>query len=150
MTAAPFDPNQPQPGYQQFQQPGMPPQGYPAPYPSADPKDHTAEFDPKDISNGKVFAMCAYLLGTIGCIMALLGAQKSEYAMFHVRQALKLSVTENLLTILSILLVWTVIVPIAGSICMVIIFVVRIILFFHVANGKAKDAPIIGSLGFLK
>ena len=33
---------------------------------SADPFDHTAEFDPKDISDNKVIAMLCYLLGSIG------------------------------------------------------------------------------------
>ena len=33
---------------------------------SADPFDHTAEFDSKDISDNKVIAMLCYLLGSIG------------------------------------------------------------------------------------
>ena len=34
--------------------------------PQGDPYDHTAEFDPQDISDNKVFAMLGYLLGTVG------------------------------------------------------------------------------------
>ena len=41
---------------------GMPQQQY------YDPKDHTAEFNPKDISDNKVMAMLPYLMGTIGII----------------------------------------------------------------------------------
>ncbi len=115
-----------------------------------DPKDHTAEFDPKDVSDNKVFAMAAYLMGIAGIIITLLAAQKSDYAMFHARQSLKISVCEILLLICSLLLVWTVIVPLAGLIASIVILVVRVILFFQVCKGQAKDAPIIGNFGFLK
>ena len=53
-------------------------------------------------------------------------------------------------TLDSIFFFWTILIPIAGIICYLIIFVVRIICFFQVASGKAKDAPIVGSLPFLK
>lgn len=68
---------------------------------SADPFDHTAEFDPKDISDNKVIAMLCYLLGSIGVIIALLAANKSDYAAFHVRQALKFTVVNVLLGIVA-------------------------------------------------
>lgn len=122
---------------------GMPQQPY------VDPKDHTAEFDPKDISENKVMALTAYLLGTIGIIIALLAAKESPYAGFHVRQALKLTIVNMLLTIITLVLCWTVIVPFAGAVCAVIIFVVRIICFFQVCSGKAKEAAIVSSFGFL-
>ena len=79
------------------QQNAVPPQ--PAFAPAYDPYDHTAEFDPKDISDNKVFAMICYLMGFIGIIVALLATNSSKYAMFHVRQALKIEVA----SILSIL-----------------------------------------------
>jgi len=59
-------------------------------------------------------------------------------------------VVEALLEIATAILVWTIIVPIAGAICLIIVKVIRIICFFQVAAGKAKDAPIIGSFPFLK
>ena len=52
---------------------GMPQQPY------VDPKDHTAEFNPKDISDNKVMAMLPYLMGTIGIIIALLACRESAY-----------------------------------------------------------------------
>ena len=112
-----------------------------------DPKDHTAEFDPKDISDNKVFAMAAYLMGIAGVIITLLAAQKSNFAMFHARQSMKISMCEILCAIILIvpILGW-----IAAPICLIILFVVRIILFFQVCKGQAKDAPIIGNFGFLK
>lgn len=47
--------------------------------PQGDPYDHTAEFDPQDISDNKVFAMLGYLLGTVGIIIALLASRKSPF-----------------------------------------------------------------------
>lgn len=114
------------------------------------PADHTAEFDPEDVSQNKVIAMAAYILGTVGIIIALLAAPQSKYAAFHSRQALKLDIVSTLLLIVSAVLAFTFIVPIAGAVCIAILFVVRIICFFQVCSGKAKDAAIIGKLPFLK
>lgn len=131
--------------YQQYQQ--QPPYAAPVPYPAVDPKDHTAEFDAKDISDNKVYAMAPYLLGTIGIIIALLAAQKSDFTTFHVRQAVKI-------TIVQVLLIFCCIIPILGwifaGVCNVIIFVLEIIMFFRVCKGKAIEVPIISNLGFLK
>lgn len=46
--------------------------------PAYDPYDHTAEFDPKDISDNKVFAMLCYLMDFIGIIVALLATHSSK------------------------------------------------------------------------
>ena len=112
-----------------------------------DPKDHTAEYAPQDISENKVFAMAANLMGIVGVIITLLAAQKSPYAMFHARQSMKISICEILCGFMLIVpfLGW-----IAAPVCLIILFVVRIILFFQVCNGQAKEAPIIGNFGFLK
>ena len=115
--------------------------------PVYDVTDHTAEYDPQDISDNKVFAMSAYLLGVIGIIITMLAAQKSPYAMFHARQSLKISVCCALLIVCMI-------VPILGWIVagvgFIVILVISIIQFFSVCNGKAKEAPIISGFGFLK
>lgn len=112
-----------------------------------DPKDHTSEYDFKDISDNKVFAMAAVLLNIVGVLIALLAAQKSPYAMFHARQSLKITMCEVLCVIMMIIpiLGW-----IAAGICWGVLFVVRVILFFQICKGKAKDAPIVGSLSFLR
>ncbi|MBQ3866037.1 MAG: zinc-ribbon domain-containing protein [Clostridia bacterium] len=130
---------------QQYQQ-----QPYAAPAPVVDPYDHTAEFDPKDISDNKVYAMLVYLLGAVGIIIALLASHDSAYVRFHLRQALKFIVVETLTAIVSAALVWTFIVPIAGGIFMAILGVLQIIIFFQICGGKAKEPAIIRSLGFLK
>lgn len=131
----------------------QPAQGFvnPQPYaPVYDPYDHTAEFDAKDISENKVFAMLVYLLGTIGIIIALLASNTSPYARFHVRQALKFTVVDILTVIVSLVLVWTIIVPIAGGIFLTVLWVIKIICFFQICSGKAKEPAIIRGLGFLK
>ena len=92
----------------------------------------------------------AGLSPAVGIIIALLAAPQSIYAAFHSRQALKLDIVSTLLLIVSAVLAFTFIVPIAGAVCIAILFVVRIICFFQVCSGKAKDAAIIGKLPFLK
>ena len=116
----------------------------------ADTTDHTAEFDAKDISDNKVFAMLVYLTGIIGIIVSLLAAGNSPYAAFHVRQGLKISVVSILIGLIAAILCWTIIVPIAAGILTVVLEVVKIICFFRVCAGKAKEPPIISGLAFLK
>lgn len=115
-----------------------------------DAKDHTADFDAKDISENKVVAMLPYLMGIIGILVSAILAKDSPYVSFHVKAALKFTVVEALLLIVTAVLCWTFIVPIAASICLIIIFVLRIIAFVQICQGKAKDPAIIGSFGFLK
>ena len=140
----------PQPGGMPYGDPNRQMNGGMAQQSYYDPKDHTAEYSQKDISDNKVMAMVPYLLGTIGVIIALLASRESPYTYFHVRQSLKITVCSALVGIISALLFWTVLVPIAGGICMVILIVVRIISFFQVCSGTAKEAAIIGSFNFLR
>ena len=126
---------------------------YNNPYTTAAPVtpewDHTAEFDPKDVSDNKVIAMLVYLLSVIGILIALL-SQNSPYAAFHVRQALKFLVVETLVGLVTAILCWTVIVPIAAGIFYVVLWVVKIICFVSICKGEAKEPVIIRSFGFLK
>lgn len=118
--------------------------------PLYDPYDHTKEFDAKDISDNKVIAMLVYLMGVFGIIIALLASSKSEYVMFHVRQALKFMVCNTLLGLVAILLLFTVIVPVVCGIAIAVLSVVQIICFFQICTGKAKEPYIIRNLAFLK
>ena len=115
-----------------------------------DPTDHTGEFDPADISENKVFAMLPYLLSVVGVIVALLAKTDSRYAAFHVRQYLKICVCQVLVTIISAVLVFTLIVPIAGLICELILLVVDVICFVQVCEGKAREPAIVKRFRFLK
>ncbi len=140
--------SQPQQNYNNAQTYQVPPQVNYAP--TFDPYDHTAEFDAKDISENKVVAMLVYLLGSLGIVIALLASNTSPYVAFHVRQALKFTVVTILSTIVSALLCWTFIVPIAYGILMIVLFVVKFICFFQICSGKAKEPAVIRNLKFLK
>lgn len=131
---------------QPYQNPNYPPyQNYQQPY--TDPRDHTGEFDAKDISDNKVFALAAYALGISGDILCLLAAQKSNYAMFHVRESLKMSIVDMILVLCCIVpyVGWVV-----GGVGLIIVLVLRIIQFVSVCKGQAKETSIISSLKFLK
>ncbi len=114
---------------------------------AANPSDHTHEFDAKDISDNKVYAMLCYIFGLMGVIVAAICAKESPYVKFHMTWALRSSI----ILVLSYLLM---IVPflgwIAAPICMIIVLVLQIIAFFQVCGGKAKEMAIIRSFGFLK
>lgn len=124
--------------------------GMPYGQPYVDPKDHSTEFDGKDIAEHKLFAMLPYLLGILGTIVALLVAKDSPYVGFHVREGIRILVSEVLLGLITIVFCWTVVVPIAAAVCFIILLVVRIISFVNVCNGKAKEAAIVSNFGFLK
>ncbi|MCQ4022969.1 MULTISPECIES: zinc-ribbon domain-containing protein [unclassified Ruminococcus] len=124
--------------------------GYAGYAPAYDPYDHTADYDVKDISENKVIAMLPYLLGIVGIIIAMLGANESPYVKFHVRQALKFTVIDALLTIVGIVLIWTIIVPIACAVMSIVFLVIKIICFVQICGGKAKEPVIIRSLPFFK
>ena len=60
--------------------------------PNATPEnitDHTAEFDPTDISDNKVLAMIPYLLGVMGVIITLLASGKSHMPSSMLNRLLK-------------------------------------------------------------
>ncbi len=109
--------------------------------------DHTAEFDPTDISDNKVLAMIPYLLGVLGVIITLLASGNSPYAFFHVKQALKIYVISAISLVLAIIpfIGWFVI-----GIWMIITYVLNIICFIKVCKNKAEEPPIISSFKFLK
>lgn len=94
--------------------------------------------------------MLAYLLGIFGVIVVGLVARDSKFAMFHMRQSAKLVVVEWLFGLISALLFWTVIIPIAYFVFVIVLAVVEIICIVNVCGGKAKEAPIVSSFGFLK
>lgn len=112
--------------------------------------DHTAEFDAGDVAENKIFAMFAHLSGFFGIIVALLACRNSGFVKFHIKQSLKIEVATILVTIISLLLCWTFIVPIAGLVFLGIFFVLKIILFFQAGAGVAKEPAILRGIKFLK
>lgn len=122
---------------------------YVPPVPAPQLHDHTSDFFSDDIRFSKLVCMVVYLLDFIGIIIALLMAGSSEYTQFHIRQSLKFTVLETLISLVSLLLCWTFIVPIVGVIALVVLIAIKFVCFVDVCNGKAKDAPIIRSIRFL-
>jgi uncharacterized Tic20 family protein len=147
--------------------------------PRADQYDHTAEFVPADISDNKVICMLVYLMPMVGVIIALLAdressTSKKSYIGFHVRQGLKIEVLALLAILCCFILTLILTLFVVGTVSTystygyttasggsafafillvaVIIadIVVRIICFVHVCKGKAVEAPIVRSVGFLK
>lgn len=157
MDAAPQyqqPPTQPNPPYNStYTQPPVPA----APIPYVNPFDHTKDFDAADISENKVFAMIMYLLGPLGVIIGLLGADDSKYVAFHVRQVLKLTVAE-ILGILALaavsyvmwnirlrsLMMFVIVVALIGLV------VLHLICFLQVCKEKAKEVYIVRNLRFMK
>lgn len=125
-------------------------QGYQQYYVPVDPYDHTREFDAKDISDNKVIAMLAYLMGTIGVIVALLASGESPYVAFHVRQSLKYTVLSVLSGLVAAVLFWTFIVPIVVAIFVGVLWICKIIAFVSVCKGQAKEPYIVRSFKFMK
>ena len=117
--------------------------------PVVDPWDHTSEFDAKDISDNKVYALSAYLFSIVGVILCHLLAKDSSYAQFHAREALKIDVVSMVVLLLSSFFCWTCIVPVVGAVISIILCVVKIIAFVQVCKGQAKEPWLIRSIGAL-
>lgn len=114
------------------------------------PYDHTEKFTSDDIENHKLLCMLVYLLDFIGMIIALLAAKESEYTAFHIRQAMKFTILESLLAIVTVVLCWTFVVPILAAVALVVLIVLKFIAFCQVCKGKAKEPAIIRKIKFLK
>ncbi len=114
------------------------------------------EFNPKDISENKVSAMAAYLLGPLGIIIALLIARDSAYTAFHVRQALKLTVCSVALEIIAAILALFGMIPFVGIIFKLVlvmivaiwlgVLVLRLIAIAQVCDGEAREPVIIAKM----
>lgn len=118
--------------------------------------DYSSQFNPKDISENKVTAMAAYLLGPIGIIIALLAARDSAYTAFHVRQALKITVCSIVLEIIAAVLALFGMIPLVGIIFKLVlviicaiwlgVLVLRLAAIAQVCDGEAREPAIIGKM----
>ena len=117
---------------------------------TADPTDHTAEFDAEDISSNKIFALLVYVGGIVGLLIAILMKKDSAYLDFHIRQSVKIYITELICIFVGSILSCLVIPMIAALIAVIVLFVIRIICFVQVAQGQSKEPYIVKGLNFLK
>lgn len=111
--------------------------------------DFTSDFDEKDIAENKIFAMSVYALSVVGIIIALLAAGDSAFVRFHVKEALKISILEIVTSIVTLILFWTVIVPVLGGIIALLMTIARVIGFVNVCKGKAIRAFVVRDINFL-
>ena len=130
---------------------GFAPNGYSQPYAHKyNPFDRTQEFDAKDISDNKVWALLPHIAGILGILVAKICAPSSAFVDFHARQSMKFFVTNWALAVIIAILCWTVIVPIVGGIFMCVLGVIQIITLVQACMGKAIEPVIIRSIPFLK
>ncbi|MBQ8249574.1 MAG: zinc ribbon domain-containing protein [Clostridia bacterium] len=148
--------------------------------PAYDPYDHTAKFDAKDVADNKPTALLVYLTGFVGIIIALLSGKSSAYLSFHTRQGIKFAVVEAFLAFCSMIYSKVIfglidgiisnygifgiynldgiritrfafsLISAAIIICLVIVWIVKLITFFGVCKGKSKEPAIIRGFRFMK
>ena len=111
--------------------------------------DHTSEFDAEDIADNKLFALCIYIFDILGIILGALLVKDSKYLMFHLKIALRIEIISVLTAIASAILCWTIIVPFAGAIFCIMLFVIKVIAFVQVCKGEAKDPWLVREFKFL-
>lgn len=128
-----------------------------------DTPDRTAEFDSADIAANKVYAIFSYFSWLV--LVPLLGASKSKFARFHANQGLMLVIAETVWQIASAMIravlrvllrsfiftsiIYGVLSAVLGLVNL--LFLVWAILgIVNVANGRAKELPLIGKIKILK
>lgn len=111
--------------------------------------DTTSEYDPHDIEDNKIMGILAYI-GPL-FLIPLLAAQNSKFARFHTNQGLVLFIVDVILGVASKLIG---LIPFVGWIarivCGLVCFALMIVGIVNVANGKAKELPLIGNIRILK
>ncbi len=105
--------------------------------------------DKNDVEKNKVFAVLAYF-GLL-CLLPILAAKDSKYAMFHGNQGLVLLIAE---VILGFSWVFLLFIPVIGWLigfaAWVLILVLAIMGIVSAANGEMKPLPVIGEIKILK
>jgi uncharacterized membrane protein len=119
------------------------------PVPRNNPYDHGAKFDPQDVAEHKLYSLLCYLLDFVGIIIALLGAKESEFAQFHIRQAMKFTVLEALLSLTAAILCWTVVVPVLALITLILLMISKIICVINLCKNKSVEPTLIRKVNFL-
>ena len=119
------------------------------PAPKINHYDHSAEFDSQDVSEFKLYSLLCYLLDFIGILIALLGAKESEFARFHIHQAMKFTVLEALLWLSAAILCWTVVVPVLALIALVTLVVIKFICVVNLCKNKSVEPVLVRNIKFL-
>lgn len=122
----------------------------------SDTADTTAEFDPADIQQNKVMGILAYLSWLV--LIPILAAPKSRFARYHANQGLVLFILEiawwivrRILSAILYAISWRLgfISTILGLVNIAFL-VLAILGIVNVANGRAKELPVIGKIRILQ
>jgi uncharacterized membrane protein len=99
---------------------------------------------------GKIFAFLAYLLGIIGFLIVLLAKKDNEFAMYHAKQSLVLSIAAMAIGVVNSALFFTPI-PILGGLIHLALslaglgcFILWIVGIVNALGMQKKPLPIIG------
>lgn len=125
-----------------------------------DTEDTTSEFDQKDISDNKAFAILAYISWLV--LIPIFAAKDSKFARFHANQGFVLCLIETGWWLVSAIvggilgfilwrafvLVW--LINLIFSLVNILFLVLMILGIVNAAQGKAKELPIIGKIKILK
>lgn len=117
-------------------------------------------YDDKDISENKIAALAAYILGILGIITALLMSAESPYAKFHICQALKITICSAVLGMFAVIFLFLSAIPFVGIIFKLmfavtgaawfVVLILRLIAIFQVCDGEAREPAIIKSINFFQ
>ncbi len=109
-----------------------------------DTEDHTGEYTPEDIKNGKVMSILCYLGFLV--LIPMFAEKANKYVRFHVNQGFALFLLNLCVLIVDVIVGF---IPVLGAIISALLFVCQLILMVlgivNVANNKAKELPLIGS-----
>ena len=96
-----------------------------------------------DGSEGKLWAVLAYLLGIIGFLLVFLIKKDNQFAMYHAKQSLVLFIAGVIVSVVGGMIPiigWFIILPI-GSLIVLILAIIGII---NAVTGKEKPVPLLG------
>ena len=115
--------------------------------------DTTSQFDPQDINDNKGMSVLAYI-GFL-FLIPLLACPNSKYARYHTNQGLVLFLMELAIGVVIgifgiIPVIGIIIGGLLGSVGGILALVLSILGIVNVAQGQAKELPIIGKITLLK
>lgn len=106
-------------------------------------------FDKKEIENGKLMAILAYV-GLLALI-PYLAEKENKYVQAHAKIGMNLMICELILYAASLIIVW---IPILGllvlSAASILCLVISVIGIVNACNGEVKELPIVESFKFIK
>lgn len=111
--------------------------------------DKTELFPEEEVKEYRLTAVLIYLLGIFGIILALVTDKSSPYLKFHITEGLKITVVTAALTVISVVLCWTFIIPVLSGLGLIVLTAVNLISAYKTLTGKSENAVIIRNLTIL-